>query len=73
MSLTLGKYIDDILKQVSALRSEVAEVQRENRELKDILTHARFHWWKTRHEIKSLDEQIDDLIHDSNQPYDLKY
>ena len=71
--MSLNGYIGDILKQVTALRTEVAEVKRENRELRDILTHARFHWWKTRHEIKSLDEQIDDLIHDSNQPYDLKY
>ena len=71
--MSLNEYIGDILKQVTALRTEVAEVKRENRELRDILTHARFHWWKTRHEIKSLDEQIDDLIHDSNQPYDLKY
>ena len=71
--MSLNGYIGDILKQVMALRTEVADVKRENRELRDILTHARFHWWKTRHEIKSLDEQIDDLIHDSNQPYDLKY
>ena len=71
--MSLNEYIGDILKQVTALRTEVADVKRENRELRDILTHARFHWWKTRHEIKSLDEQIDDLIHDSNQPYDLKY
>ena len=71
--MSLNGYIGDILKQVTALRTEVAEVKRENRELRDILTHARFHWWKTRHEIKSLDEQIDELIHDSNQPYDLKY
>ena len=71
--MSLNEYIGDILKQVTALRTEVADVKRENRELRDILTHARLHWWKTRHEIKSLDEQIDDLIHDSNQPYDLKY
>ena len=46
------------------------ELQRENRELKDMLTHTHHRWWTT--EIDKMKE-ADELIQTSNQPDYLQY
>ena len=71
--MSLNGYIDDILLHLAALRREVADVSRENRELRQILTHSHHRWWQRRHEVPSVEDQIDELIHKSKQPEWLKY
>ena len=46
--MSLNKYINEILQMVELLRADVKELQRENRELKDMLTHTHHRWLDRR-------------------------
>jgi len=65
--MSLNKYINEILQMVELLRVDVKELQRENRELKDMLTHTHHRWWTA--EL----QKADDLIKQSGQPDYLQY
>ena len=71
--MSLNKYINEILQTVELLRADVKELQRENRELKDMLTHTHHRWWTA--ELQKADElkAVDELIKSSNQPDYLQY
>ena len=43
--MSLNTYIQEINDQVKLLRQDVLDLQRENRELKDMLTHTHHRWW----------------------------
>ena len=68
--MSLNTYIQEINDQVKLLRQDVLDLQRENRELKDMLTHTHRRWWTT--EIDKMKE-ADELIQTSNQPDYLQY
>ena len=68
--MSLNTYIQEINDQVKLLRQDVLDLQRENRELKDMLTHTHHMWWTT--EIDKMKE-ADELIQTSNQPDYLQY
>eukprot|EP01045_Picozoa_sp_COSAG04_P001885 COSAG04_NODE_64_length_29689_cov_158.096992_31_plen_66_part_00 len=61
---------NEILSQLAALRLEVAEVRRE---LRGILTHSHHHWCPKMNTTKEVEDEIEELIHRSNQPEWLKY
>ena len=42
--MSLNTYIQEINDQVKLLRQDVLDLQRENRELKDMLTHTHHRW-----------------------------
>ena len=71
--MSLNNYIDEINQKVELLRADVKELQRENRELKDMLTHTHHRWWTA--ELQKADElkAVDELIKTSNQPDYLQY
>ena len=71
--MSLNNYIDEINQKVELLRADVKELQRENRELKDMLTHTHHRWWTA--ELQKADElkAVDELIKSSNQPDYLQY
>jgi len=68
--MSLNTYIQEINDQVKLLRQDVLDLQRENRELKDMLTHTHHRWWTK--EIDKMKE-ADELIQTSNQPDYLQY
>jgi len=71
--MSLSAYVTEITTELSKLSRDVAELKRENRELKDLLTHTHHSWWQSRAPPKTTEELVDDLIHESNQPDYLKW
>ena len=69
--MSLNTYIREINDQVKLLRQDVLDLQRENRELKDMLTHTHVAVDDTT-EIDKMKE-ADELIQTSNQPDYLQY
>ena len=67
--MSLNTYIQEINDQVKLLRQDVLDLQRENRELKDMLTHVAV---DDTTEIDKMKE-ADELIQTSNQPDYLQY
>ena len=72
--MSLSGYISEITNQLRALQKSVEELQRENKELKDLLTTSHHRWWlSSTKEMPTTDEMVEDLIQMSNQPDYLKY
>ena len=67
--MSLSAYVTEITKELTQLRRDVSDLQRENKELKDILTHTHHQWWKCSRPTT----EVDDLIHTSNQADHLKW
>jgi hypothetical protein len=65
--MSLSSYVSEINAEINKLRRDVTEIQRENRELKEILTRSHHHWWRHREPTKTTDELVDDLIHETKQ------
>ena len=57
--MSLTGYINEINVQLTRLHKDIQELQRENRELKDMLTHTHHRWWCSR-----KDPKLDDLVKD---------
>ena len=64
--MSLSAYVEEITSEVSKLRKDVAELKRENRQLKELQARR----WEYR--IKTTEELVEDLIKESNQPEHLK-
>ena len=73
--MSLSGYINTIDERIAILRKDVHALQQENRELKNMLTHAHHRFWTSSKagEMKTTEEMIEDLIISSNQPDYLKY
>ena len=73
--MSLNTYIREINDQVKLLRQDVLDLQRENRELKDMLTHTHHRWWTNELQAAEIDKmkEADELIQTSNQPDYLQY
>ena len=69
--MSLSACVAEITKELTQLRRDVSDLQRENKELKDILTHSHHQWWKCSR--TASEDLVDDLIHSSNQPEYLKW
>ena len=65
--MSLSGYINEINVQLTRLHKDIEDLQRENRELKDMLTHTHHRWWTA--EL----QKADDLIKQSGQPDYLQY
>ena len=59
MSDTLRGYIDNMLKEVTALQQAVSELRRENRELRDMITNSHHQWWKW---LKRMMDDVDETL-----------
>ena len=66
--MSLSGYINDIKINVRALQKRVDDLERENKELKDILTTSNHRWWMNATQKKTTDDYVEDLINMSNQP-----
>ena len=64
--MSLSAYVEEITSEVSKLRKDVAELKRENRQLKELQARR----WEYR--MKTTEELVEDLIKESNQPEHLK-
>ena len=53
--MSLTGYINEINDQLTRLHKDIQDLQRENRELKDMLTHTHHRWWCSKKDPK-LDE-----------------
>ena len=71
--MSLSSYVSEISTELNKLRRDVRELQRENRELKEILTRSHHHWWRCNQPTKTAEELVDDLIHETNQPDYLRW
>ena len=69
--MSLSAYVTEITSEIAKLRRDVSDLQRENRELKDLMTHTHHKWWQNR--SFTPEELVEHLIHDSNQPEHLKW
>ena len=59
MSDSLRGYIDNMLKEVTALQQAVSELRRENRELRDMITNSHHQWWKWQ---KRMMDDVDETL-----------
>ena len=71
--MSLSGYINEITSQLTQLNKRVDDLERENRELKDLMTHSYHRWWKSTKDKKTTDDYVEDLIKMPNQPDYLKY
>ena len=71
--MSLNGYINEINIRLRSLHKRVEELERENKELKDFLTHSHHRWWKATGDRRTTDDYVEDLIQMSNQPDYLKY
>ena len=51
---------DEINLQLTRLHKDIQDLQRENRELKDMLTHHR--WWTCSKKDTKIDELVEDFL-----------
>ena len=59
--MSLSAYVEEITSEVSKLRKDVAELKRENRQLKEL--QAR----RCEYRMKIIEELVEDLIKESKQ------
>eukprot|EP01044_Picomonas_judraskeda_P010789 COSAG03_NODE_1418_length_4106_cov_12.520339_3_plen_73_part_00 len=71
--MSLSRYIKEITSQLTQLNKRVDDLERENKELKDILTTSNHRWWMNATQKQTTDDYVEDLIKMSNQPDYLKY
>ena len=71
--MSLSGYINEITSQLTQLNKRVDDLERDNRELKDILTTSHHRWWMSATQKKTTDDYVEDLIKMSNQPDYLRY
>ena len=43
--MSLSAYVTEITSEIAKLRRGVSDLQRENRELKDLMTHTHHKWY----------------------------
>jgi len=59
--MSLTGYINEINVQLTRLHKDIEDLQRENRELKDMLTHTHHRWWCSKKDPK-MDELVKDFL-----------
>ena len=59
--MSLTGYINEINVQLTRLHKDIQDLQRENRELKDMLTHTHHRWWCSKKDPK-MDELVKDFL-----------
>ena len=59
--MSLTGYINEINDQLTRLHKDIKDLQRENRELKDMLTHTHHRWWCSKKDPK-MDELVKDFL-----------
>ena len=59
--MSLTGYINEINDQLTRLHKDIQDLQRENRELKDMLTHTHHRWWCSKKDPK-MDELVKDFL-----------
>ena len=59
--MSLTGYINEINDQLTRLHKDIEDLQRENRELKDMLTHTHHRWWCSKKDPK-MDELVKDFL-----------
>ena len=59
--MSLSGYINEINVQLTRLHKDIEDLQQENRELKDMLTHTHHRWWCSKKDTK-IDELVKDFL-----------
>ena len=59
--MSLTGYINEINVQLTRLHKDIEDLQQENRELKDMLTHTHHRWWCSKKDTK-IDELVEDFL-----------
>ena len=59
--MSLTGYINEINVQLTRLHKDIQDLQQENRELKDMLTHTHHRWWCSKKDPK-MDELVKDFL-----------
>ena len=60
--MSLTGYINEINLQLTRLHKDIQDLQRENRELKDMLTHTHHRWWTCSKKDTKIDELVEDFL-----------